>query len=166
MEDVQTMENLFNLAFEIEKKLVDFYCRLRNMFSHMPRVEDFWLGLRDDEIDHITKLQEIRGILKPKQLSAPADEYILKKAEHVLEILSSDRWKSIGDLNEAYELAHEWENFEANQVFLFLTVKCIPDKERRKLVEVVIEDHLEKLIGFPDKFGDVKSRELIKAKEI
>ena len=163
---MSTVENLLDLSSSIEKEMVTFYCRLRQMFSHVPEAEEFWLNLRDDEISHLIELDQIKGSLSPAQLSAPVDKAMIVKGERVLRTLGSRRWEEIKNFDEAFELASEWENSEANQVFLFLAERYIPDEERKKFVELIINDHLARLTTLPASFQTSEDRKLIPAKNI
>ncbi len=166
MSTSQTVENLMDLSEAIEKEMVTFYCRLRQMFSHVPEAEEFWIKLRDDEISHLIELDRIKRSLSPVQLSAPAEKSIVDKAECVFRAFGSRRWEEIKNFDDAYELANECENSEANQVFLFLAERYIPDKERKKFVEMIINDHLARLITPPACFHTSEDRKLIPAKKI
>ena len=161
----QTVADLLDLSSAIEKEMVTFYCRLRQMFSHLPEAEKFWIKLRDDEITHIIQLDQIKKSLSPDQLSAPADKSIFEKAEDVLGQLGAKRWQEIDNFDEAFELANEWENSEANQVFLFLAERYIPREARKRFVETMINNHLERLISPPDSIDTAEARKRILAKK-
>ena len=166
MTESKTVENLLDLSSAIEKEMVTFYCRLRQMFSHVPEAEEFWIKLRDDEIKHIIQLDQIKNSLSPEQLSSPADKSIVAKAEHVLRALGSRRWEEIKNFEHAFELAHEWENSEANQVFLFLAERYIPGEDRKKFVEMIINDHLARLTTPPAGLNTTEDRKSIPSKKI
>jgi len=161
----RTVADLFEVSIALGKKLRDLYGLLRKKFSHLPEAEYFWLSLQDDEISHFTQLELIRRSLKPDELNQPADEATLKRAESLLEKITAARWDSIRNLEDAYEAASDWENSEANQVFLFLAHRYIPGRERIKLVDEVIGRHLNKLMTLPDIFGDAARRREIRARD-
>ncbi len=162
----QTVENLLDLSSAIEKEMVTFYCRMQQIFSHMPEAEELWIKLRDDEINHIIQLDQIKNSLLPDQLSAPADKSMIEKAERVLKFIDSDRWEEIENLDEEVDLANEYENSEANQIFIFLAERYIPRDDRKKFVETIVNDHLERLISLPAGIDTTEDRKRIPAKKI
>ena len=166
MKEKQTVENLLNISSSIEKEMVTFYCRLRQMFSHQPEAEKLWINLRDDEIQHIIYLDQIKRSLSPEQLSTPADKSMVEKAERILREFCSRRGEAIKNFDQAFELANEWENSEANQVFIFLAGKYISREDRKKFVETIINDHLERLISPPASIRTTEKRRNIRAQKI
>jgi uncharacterized damage-inducible protein DinB len=166
MTENQTVENLLALSSAIEKEMVTFYCRLRQIFSHIPEAEGLWTKLRDDEIDHIFQLDQIKESLSPDQLSAPADNSMIEQAERVIRFIDPERWEEIGDLDEAVDLANEYENSEANRIFLFLAERYIPQANRKKFIEAIINDHLERLISLPAEIDTPAARKKILSKQL
>jgi len=157
---------MLGLSSAIEKEMVTFYCRLRQIFSHVPEAEEFWIKLRDDEINHIIQLDRIKNSLSSDQLSALADESMIEKAERVLRELISRRWEEITNFDDAFELANEWENSEVNQVFIFLAEKYISSADRKMFIEAIVNEHLEKLISLPGSIDTPEARKRIPAKKI
>ncbi|HOO77266.1 MAG TPA: hypothetical protein PK636_02360 [bacterium] len=151
-----TVERLFETAAAIEKRMLDSYCRMRQVFSRVPAAETFWLGLRNDEIDHIVQLDAIRRSLGPRELGQPAGA-ILEKAVRILSELDPADWETVENLGEAYDLACRWENSEANQLFILLASSYVPERDRKDLAETVIEKHLERLMGFPETMGGTET---------
>jgi len=156
-----TVGSLLDLSTAIEKEMLTFYCHMRHMFSHMPAAKDLWIKLRDDEIDHITQLYRIKQSLTYGQLSAPADRSMIEKADRVLRDIHPDRWGEIENLDDAVELANNYENSEANQIFLFLAEKYIPTADRIEMIETMVNDHLERLISLPSEIDTPIARKRI-----
>jgi rubrerythrin len=166
MTESQTVENLLDLSSAIEKEMITFYCYMRQMFSHMPVAKDFWIKLRDDEIEHITQLYRIKQSLTYGQLSAPADSSMIEKAGRVLGYISPDQWENIENLDDAVELANKYENSEANQIFLFLAERYIPSAARKEMIETIVNDHLERLISLPAEIDTHAARKRILSKQL
>lgn len=164
MKENQTVENLLDLSLAIENEMVTFYRRMRQMFLHVSEAEELWINLRDDEFNHIIHLDQIKGSLSPDQLSAPADRSMIEKAKRVLGFIEPDRWEKIENLDEAVDLANEYENSEANQIFLFLAERYIPRDDRKKFVEAMVNDHLERLLSLPSGIDTTEVRKRIPAK--
>jgi len=161
-----TVENLLDLSSEIEKEMITFYCHMRQKFSHMPVAKNFWIKLRDDEIEHITQLYRIKQSLTYGQLSAPADRSMIENAGRVLGNINPDEWEKIENLDDAVELANKYENSEANQIFLFLAESYIPSAERRDMIETIVNDHLERLISLPPEIDTPIARKRILPKQL
>ncbi len=166
MTENKTVENLLDHSSAIEKEMVTFYCRMRRIFSHMPEAEELWTRLRDDEITHIIQLDQIKESLSPDQLAAPADRSMIEQAERVLKFMDPERWEEIGDLDDAVELANAYENSEANRIFSFLAERYIARADRKKFIEAIINEHLERLISLPAGIDASEARKRIPAKKI
>ena len=76
------------------------------------------------------------------------------------------QWDEIGNLDEAVDLANEYENSESNRIFLFLAEKYITRADRKKFIETIINDHLERLISLPPGIDTTEARKRIPAKKI
>ncbi len=61
-----TIQAVFDLATEAEKKVGDIYRGFSELFSHVPEVSAFWEGLDRDEREHGRTLQELRRSLTPE----------------------------------------------------------------------------------------------------
>jgi len=166
MTESRTVENLLDLSSDIEKEMITFYCHMRQMFSHVPVAKDFWIKLRDDEIEHITQLYRIKQSLTHGQLSAPADRSMIEKSTRVLGYINPDQWEKIENLDDAVDLANKYENSEANQIFLFLAEKYISSEERKKFVETMVNDHLERLLSLPSEIDTAAARKRILSKQL
>ena len=156
---------MFELAIRIEKSQQALYHKLSEMFSHLSDVSDFWKGMEKDEMYHAKTLEKIRGSLHPYQLLTPADPSILRKIKEVLNTPLKERMNSIKTLNDAYDLSHEIENSELNMIFEFLVKEFESSEETKKFALEEIDYHLDKLMKFPQTFGDIDWRKSIVIKE-
>jgi len=161
MSDNDTNATMFELSIDIAKHNQNLYHKLVEMFAPWPEVSDFWKGMERDEMYHTRTLEGIRGSLRPNQLLTPADPSILQKTKKVLNIPIEERVNSLDTLNDAYEMAHELENSEVNMIFEFLVKEFESSEETRKFALAEIDKHLEKLIKFPETFGDIEWRKSI-----
>ena len=55
-----TIGLLFKRAIEIAYQVTHIYEKLSKLFKHVPGLPDFWSDLAEDEIGHVTTLQDIR----------------------------------------------------------------------------------------------------------
>ena len=158
-----TAGDIFDLSIAIEKEMVAFYCRLRQLFGNLPVIRDFWEEMRDEEIEHILQLRQLKESLSDQQIADPVDPARFEKILRTLRELKKTADEPIDDLDQAYELAHEWENGEINRIFLFLAEKYIGDKARMKIAEEMIDNHLERLMEFIPRYQTAADREGVRA---
>ncbi len=154
---------LFSLAVTAECKGRDFYAELWRRFEDVPAVAEFWKELRDDEVEHAQTLEGVCDSLAPEQLSEPVDRAMLTRLRTTVGLLSEARRQSIRTLDDAYELAHEFENSEINAVFVFLTNRFVGSTTRKTFYVSEIEHHQGKLVHFTERFGGPEWRRSIPA---
>jgi hypothetical protein len=164
MSTPDTAETLLKLAVAAEQKNREFYQGLSKMFSHLPEIAYFWQGMVMEEIQHIQKLENIRDALTLEQLSAPADKTILQKARNTLTFSASDTLNSIKTLEDAYQTASDLERSEVNTVFSFITSKFVPSAKQKEFILWQLENHTQKMVKFPEIFGDTEARKKISSK--
>jgi rubrerythrin len=163
MPDDETTNALFDLAIGAEIEAMHLYNGLAKRFSHHPEVANFWHGMLQDEIEHAQHLERVRSYLKSDQLQAPADQSLIEKAKNISRISVEEGLSSVETLDDAYELANEFEHSEVNRVFTFLMSELVPDEQKRKFAFAELQQHLSKLMDFSKSFGDVESRKKVKA---
>lgn len=161
MSTVDTVKTLLELAITAEQKNQEFYQGLSKIFSHLSEVAYFWQGMVMEEVQHKQKLENIRNSLTLDQLSATADKIIIQKAKKVLTFSVSDTLNSIATLDDAYQTAHDLERSEVNTVFSFITNECIPDDKQKEFILWQLENHTQKMVKFPEIFGDSESRKKV-----
>jgi len=150
----KTTENLFKLAVEIEKEAANVYEKFSKVFAYMPQIFAFWSGMRDDELEHATTLQGISKSLSAEQLISLPDHALWNSVVDVRRMLGRDLTVSVENLDDAYELAHELESSEVNNIFKFLTSHYVASEEQEKLLDMQIVRHLKKLMDFSSNYGD------------
>ncbi len=161
-----TIGKLFVLAIELEYKTADIYEKFAKLFPHVPGLPAFWQGLRDDEIQHVITLQNVSTSLTPEQLLVCPPKEMWDSALKSQQIISKDLIGAITNLNDAYELAHELEFFEANTIFNFLTSKIIHSGKPEEIDYLAIVKHQQKLMNFCYSFGNREWRKEIKVQGI
>ena len=73
-------------------------------------------------------------------------------------------FRSIRTLDDAFEIAHRLETSEVMVVFAFIREKYVPLARRRSFTLSVLEDHLQRIMDFPQRFGDRAARRMIIAR--
>ena len=160
-----TIGKVFENAIEIEKTAGHIYERFTNLFSGIPEVADFWKGLTKDESDHAKWLLEIKESLSEEQLLSTPDYELILKAETVKSLLNKNLTREIDNLDAAYEMAHDIESSEVNNLFKLLSGKYVSSEDRKKFLFSEINEHQQKLLDFPEKYKDRILRKEIKAEE-
>lgn len=159
-----TVEELFRLARAAETEVRVFYRGLRALFAHDPAAASFWNRMYEDETEHCRELLLIHRSLLPALRRSPADPEIIKKARRNLTLPIRDDYRAIRNLDDAYSVAHNLENSEVMTVFSFIREKYVPLVRRRAFTLSVLEDHLERIMDFPQRFGDASARRMIPAR--
>ena len=114
-----------------------------------------------EEVQHSQELENIRNSLSPEQLSVPADPSTLEKAKRVLEFSVTDSLSSIATLDDAYEIVRDLERSEVNVVFTFIMSEFIPSEKQKEFVMWQLENHTQKIVKFPEIYGDSSLRKKI-----
>ena len=160
-ESKDTIEAVFESAIEIENKAADIYRKFSQLFSHIQDVSDFWQGLTEDEMQHANTLQDIRKPLTSEQVLSPCDKDLSAKVAEIQLMQSEVLTRSIKNLDDAFELAHELEFSELNAIFKLLATEFVPSEERKQFLVSGVTKHQQKLKDFGHTFGDRDWRKAI-----
>jgi rubrerythrin len=164
MSRVDTMETLLELAISAEQKNRELYQGLSRMFPHLPEVAYFWRGMSMDEVQHCQELENIRKSLTVEQLHARANENTLAQARRANSFSVAESLNSIGTLDDAYQIAHDLERSEVNIVFSFITSEFVPGDKQKEFILWQLENHTQKMVKFPELFGDSEDRKKVLVK--
>ncbi len=158
-----TIRDLFDASLHAEMQGQQFYLCMSEAFAYLPPVAEFWRSLMLDESRHIAAVREIGAGLTDAQLDEPVDAAALERARSILNILTDQAIRAVRTLDDAYELAHEYESSELNRLFTFLATKFDRDGMRSSFIVHEIADHQSKLMRFTEQFGGRSWRVLIPA---
>jgi len=165
MNPKNTLTELFELAITIEKTVAALYQGLEAMFAHEEEVARFWGMLANEEDQHANQLRKLRSTLTPEQLAAPADAGMLQNAHKMLAFSVGNSLEKIHDLEDAYQLAHELENSEANAIFDFLVTHFAQDRQSRDLLREQLRGHILKIENaFPIQYRGATGRRKVPAR--
>jgi Rubrerythrin len=159
----ETTALLFDLAIAGEKASAEFYDGLAGKFRHNPEVCAFWKTMAADERQHVRILGNIHKSLTSAQLAVPADQPVIQSAIENSRVQIRDVLGMVRNLNDAYILAHLWENSEINGVFEFIVRKFIPFADDGRNVRLQIINHTNRLMMFSQAFGEAEVRKEIMA---
>jgi hypothetical protein len=143
---------IFERAIETKKRVGQIYRQFARLFSHIPEVEDFWRRMNINQITHADWLKEIKDSLTEEQiLSLPQVELVLKT--HAIKNLFDEHSKrEIGDLHDAYEVAHEIESSEVNNLLKMLSSEFISSEKKKNFILAEIDEHRRQIMNLPEKY--------------
>jgi len=143
---------IFERAIETKKRVGQIYRQFARLFSHLPEVEDFWRKMNINQVTHADWLKEIKESLTEEQiLSLPQVELVLKT--HAIKNLFDEHSKrEIGNLHDAYEVAHEIESSEVNNLLKMLSSEFISSEKKKNFILAEIDEHRRQIMNLPEKF--------------
>jgi hypothetical protein len=144
---------IFESAIETKRKVGQLYQQFADLFSHVPEVQDFWRKMNLNQITHADWLQETKESLSEDQiLSLPEVELVLK-THSIRNLFDRHSEKEISTLLDAYEIAHEFELSEVNELFRILSRQYISCEEKKNLVLDTMEKHKQEIIDLAKRFA-------------
>ncbi len=150
-------------AIETKEKVGQIYLRFAEMFSHVPEVEDFWKRMNFNQTTHADWLKEIKESLTEEQiLSLPEVEWVLK-THSIKSLFDKHSGKEIYNLHDAYEIAHEIEFSEVNDLCKMLSSEFISSEEKKNIILTAIDIHRQQIMDLPGKFDNGTSMKDIKS---
>ncbi|MEJ2208770.1 MAG: hypothetical protein P8129_07015 [Anaerolineae bacterium] len=147
-----TLGALFESAILIERLAGSIYRDLADCFAHHPQSLALWLSLAADEEVHARVLAHVREGASPDRLASPAPRETWAAITEIQQRLEQDPAVSVTNLQQAYELAHEFEHSEVNAIFEFLTVDVVPGAIEGEFVRTHIARHQQKLADFRETY--------------
>ena len=157
----QTIEKLFEIAISIEYEAAILYNKFSKLFSHVPDVAEFWNGMQEDEIQHASILQSIRNALSLDELLTHATHEMWQDIRKTQHFFSTELFRRINTLDDAYQLAQAIEFSELNGIFQFLASDLMPYDQQKEFIIANILKHQQKIIDFSRNYGDGEWRKEI-----
>ncbi len=146
---------IFESAIETKRKVGQIYQQFAELFSHVPEVEDFWRKMNLNQITHADWLEETKESLSEEEiLSLPEVELVLK-THSIRNLFDKHSDKEIGTLHDAYQIAHEFESSEVNNLFKILSSQYISSEKKKKFILDEIEQHSQQIMDLSNRFADV-----------
>jgi len=143
---------IFEKAIETKRRVGQIYRQFARLFSHIPEVEDFWRKMNINQITHADWLKEIKESLTEEQiLSLPQVELVLK-THSIKNLFDKHSKKEIGNLHDAYEVAHEIESSEVNNLFKMLSSEFISSEKKKNFILAEIDEHRRQIMNLPERF--------------
>ncbi len=150
---------LLKHAMELEKVQAKIYEGLAKKFSFSKEISEFWSGMAEDEKGHYEHIKETYNQLGLDHLSKEVGNDLSSLVCKGLSELRLACLDNVFDLDDACELAHDVENYEAVAVLKFVHPML---KHDRVEISNIILAHLDKLSVFSGRFGSGE-RKRIKA---
>lgn len=145
MTEVVTNGELFDRAIATEELARHLYLQLSKKFGDIEEIKNVWLSMADDEEKHSKELQTVKEKLSEDILNSKADKKIIEKLvsiEYITRLVDINR---VLTLRDAYELAHELESTEVNNLFLFLRIQFFPEDVKKEILINHLSSHTNKL---------------------
>jgi hypothetical protein len=144
---------IFESTIETKRKVGQIYKQFAELFSHIPEVENFWRKMNLNQITHADWLEETKESLSEEEiLSLPEVELVLK-THSIRNLFDKHSEKEISTLLDAYEIAHELELSEVNELFRILSSQYISCEEKKNLVLDTIEKHRQEIVDLAKRFA-------------
>ena len=161
----RTLQELFEIAINWETQARDLFADFANLFSHEPKVADFWIQFSKDESGHIGVLKDILNKIPPEKRSVEVSKEQLNTVLRVEELIKEASTRKVQTLDDAYELAHQLETSELNALFKMLVMDFLPEEEGHKFIVSEVTEHIERLMRFGKEYTQ-SHRRLINAQSI
>lgn len=158
-----SFERAIARAIMCESTIRDVYEQLADLFSHVPELETVWRQMAEDEERHIDLLAEVRRHLSPEAQRSEAPRSLWDRIEEAEAYLEQARLDGVRTLDDAYELAHEMENYELVSLFQVLAVGDVPTELRDRFLSLQIDEHIGRLESVKDGFPSTADRNTISA---
>lgn len=158
----KTLSDLFECAIVNEMKAADIFANFRDAYSFDDGLAKFWDEMHNDEIMHADVLRKIHNDLSDTVLGEKPDRKVCEYAERAYQLILRISEEIPANLDEAYELAHELEFCELNEVYLILLNNKVGDDRAKEFIISEIQNHQKKMTDFRDNFGGREWRRSIK----
>ncbi|MFQ5963501.1 MAG: ferritin family protein [Candidatus Scalinduaceae bacterium] len=153
--------DIIERSIEIECKAGELYAKLSMLFSHFPEISTLWDKLAKDEILHMKTLQDIYDSMTREQLLSHIDKQMWKNIVKIQNLMNTNLAGSIKNLDDAYELAHQIEFSEINEIFKSLvTINVLPEEQEQLVLSNVMR-HQNDLSNFGRKYENRTLRKRI-----
>ena len=139
-----TVAELFDIAIFLEEAGEGVYGYWQTLFADYPKVATFWKEYQEEELQHAGLLRKIKSNLSPERLAEPADSAVYQAACEVRENLKHIK-RDVNSLDEALELAVQYENSEINTILELLVTHFSGEEGTKELVHEQMRKHVEKL---------------------
>jgi rubrerythrin len=158
---ITSLNDLFEFAKGLENGAHQLYCEFARMFSHHPDAARIFRTLAEDEKTHALELENVRSGLAADQLRQSCDSELVQMAQRLSQFSVEQTIRSIANLDDAFEAAHDLENAEVNELFRLLATKSVTSGTRRRFVDSEISLHLSRLDEFTQLSLDRNARRQI-----
>jgi DNA-binding GntR family transcriptional regulator len=159
-----TVEELFELAIQIENTCQALYESMEGKFAHQPEIVSYWHCYALEEAGHARWLADLRSRSTRDELEKKASDEVLLHAKKMLKFTSDQAGKHVHDLEEAYQVATELENSETNAVFEFLIANYAGDQGTVNFLRTQLKVHMSNLqTNLPRAYQSKSARRSLKA---
>jgi hypothetical protein len=166
MPHTHTLGELIDLAIALEHANESFYRGLAALFPHEPDAAAFWNKYADEEAGHARWVEKLRGSQSKLKLDKHVDVSLVRAAQRLLRTSPADLLKQVATLEDAYQLAVEFENSETNTIFDFLISDYALTDQSGEFLRAQLKSHISRLNDdFPARFRSQITRSAVTAKK-
>ena len=158
----KTLQALFARAADYETRCSEIYTELSARCDSVPSVAAFWDSFAKDEINHAEMIQEIHRSLTQQELSAPPTDDQWESLLATEDFLACVKVQSVHDLEEAYELAHEIENYELKIISQLFVNEIIKNNQLVDFMKAQLDEHIHRLEEIGTQWGSVAARRAVR----
>lgn len=149
------------LAIAIENRSAELYKKFAELFRQHAQLASYWEKMEIDEQRHKSILQEVINDLDENDANKSIFEETAKRTTKLLTCINDDLSKVFGNLDDAYECAHELEEKEVEVIFDLLKEDSVSKYEGVHTLLKEDQEHLQKLIDFGEKYGKAEWRKMV-----
>lgn len=164
MKEHMSFGELLDSSIENEHQAMLFYQDLVNLFPEEDAVSKIWLKLAEDERDHSEQIMEIKECMEPNDLNENVSSDLLEMFNSIKIIDHMKLECIINNLNDAYDLAHELECSEINNLFKILTKTYVGEEHRKQFILSQLNNHIVTLERIKEIYPTAKQRTDVVAK--
>ncbi len=152
-----TYADYFQRTIEAERTAEYCYRSLAEKFSDYAELFDFWSHYADEEAMHAAELENLLKGIDSHQLSRQVDSTEVVRG--LTKFFVEEEVKKVRNLEDAYQLTHQLEDGEMNNMFTFLIKHFVADNEKRLFLLDQMKQHISRLMfDFPARYGNAESR--------
>lgn len=140
-----TLENLLDLAMEMEQQAYDFYAWLEKHFQKNDGFVECLCGIKEDERLHLRVLKEIKASLSDVRLQSPVDPEAVEKVQGILKYVQDLDPSTLRDSESIITAIQTLEAVEFDMVMQFVDMNEIHYEFTREYLRNESVDHTNRI---------------------
>jgi hypothetical protein len=149
-----TIHGLLDAAIAVEAQVRDFYLSLCRAFDYIPGVASLFHSFMADQARNLSVLRGIRAETVDSTPDHPLVAEVLSLTPAILDLVSQTSISAIDNLDDAYELAREYEVAESRLIRVLLATGVVPPELRVSFRPPEIHARYSTIVRFGRQFGN------------